>query len=242
MEDGVILMGFLMTILMKFETHLLHDVLDSSRWPTPTILSIKVPTPNWRMGYLDRVPYYQSWWNLKHSCFMMFLTHQDDQLQPVCPSRIQLQEGGWGPMVISWSSHGHSMAIHGHLLAHNMINPWSSHGHIMVILWPSYGHHMVIFWSSHGYFVVIPWSFYDHTMVVPMVIRWSSYGQPIVTPSSPHGHLTVISWTFYGHHMVIFWSSHSYFVVMVILWSYHGCSMVIPWSSWMVSWSDRHHW
>ena len=54
-------------ILMKFETQLLHDVLDSPRLPTPTSLSIKDPTPGWRTGvilmgflmtYLDEI------WNI----------------------------------------------------------------------------------------------------------------------------------------------------------------------------------
>ena len=97
MVDGVFLTGFLMSDLDE-----IWNV--ASLWCLEAIKMIINNTSvlqgsNSKMvdgGVLDGVPDVWSWWNLKCSISMMFKSHQDDHQQHICPSRIQLQDGGRG--------------------------------------------------------------------------------------------------------------------------------------------------
>ena len=69
---------------MKFETQHLHDVLDLSRWPSPTNLSIKDPTPGWRTGS----SWWGSWWPISMKIDMVHLHDIPDGSQ-ACPKHFQ---------------------------------------------------------------------------------------------------------------------------------------------------------
>ena len=88
-RTGVILTGFLMTNLDE----IWNTASPWCSWLTKITNSNQSihQGSNSRMedgGHLDGVLDDLSWWNLKHSFSILFLTDQDDWLQLVCPSRI----------------------------------------------------------------------------------------------------------------------------------------------------------